>query len=348
MTMTELSPTLDEWSKLYQAVIRVKKIAPWEWMTETDIFGVQNPETNQLGFISFMGMLGEHFAVAVYLNPEGLYSFWGFQRLADTAPSEVLFEVLLGLLHLQASFENRNELHQKDRDLIKELGLKFRGRQAWPMFRSYRPGFCPWYLEAWEVCFLTHALEQAAEVALRFKDDSTMLDTSNDSSYLVRAPRKEKGTLVWTDRIVTVPPPEAKLIPIKIDVDALAAVEKLPQVRQRFEMDCFILPTRIAEKDTRPFFPYMLLLIESNSGMILSTELLQPHPSLEVMWGSVPMTLVSQFARFGVLPSQISVRSPLLIQLLQPLAEALGFELKATPVLRSLDQARESLRQVLA
>jgi hypothetical protein len=346
--MTELSPTLDEWSKLYQAVIRVKEIAPWEWMTEADIFGVQNPETNQLGFVSVMGMLGEHFAVAVYLDAEGLYGFWGFQHLADTAPSEVLSEVLLGLLHLQASFENRNELHQKDRDLIKELGLKFRGRQAWPMFRSYRPGFWPWYLEAWEVRFLTHALEQAVEVALRFKDDSTMLETSNDSSYLVRVPRKEEGTLVWTDRIVTVPPLEAKPIPIKMDVDALAAVKKLPQVRQRFEMDCFMLSTRIAEKDTRPFFPYMLLLVESSSGMILGTELLQPHPSLEAMLGSVPATLVSQFDRLGVVPSGISVRVPLLVQLLQPLGEALGFELKETSVLPSLDQARESLRQMLA
>jgi len=188
--MTELSPTLDEWSKLYTAAIRVKEIAPWEWMTEADIFGVksrfasplrseQDPETEQLGFVSVMGMLGEHLALAVYLGPEGLYGFWGFQRLADTAKDasrqgkpfllsrilsdDVLPEVFFRLPHFQTSFENRNELRQKDRDLIKQLGLKFRGRQAWPMFRSYRPGFWPWYLEAWEVRFLTHALEQAVE-----------------------------------------------------------------------------------------------------------------------------------------------------------------------------------------
>ncbi len=28
-------------------------------MTEADIFGVQNPETDELGFVSVMGMLGE-------------------------------------------------------------------------------------------------------------------------------------------------------------------------------------------------------------------------------------------------------------------------------------------------
>ncbi|HIE29522.1 TPA: hypothetical protein EYP66_19810 [Candidatus Poribacteria bacterium] len=28
--MAELSPTLDEWRKLYEAAIRMKEIAPWE------------------------------------------------------------------------------------------------------------------------------------------------------------------------------------------------------------------------------------------------------------------------------------------------------------------------------
>jgi hypothetical protein len=346
--MNDLSPTLDEWRQLYETVIRVKEIAPWEWMTEADIFGVQDPETEQLGFVSVMGMLGEHLAVAVYLGAEGLYGFWGFQRLVDTAPSETLSEVLLGLLHLQASFENRNDLHQKDRDLIKQLGFRFRGRQAWAMFRSYRPGFWPWYLEAWEVRFLTHALEQAMEVALRFKEDRAILDTPNDDSYVVRTPRAEKESLVWEDQIVTVAPPEPKPIPIAMDADQLEAAKQLPRLRQPLEIDCFTLPTRIEEKGARPYLPYMLLAVDSNSGMILGTELLRPQPSLEAMWGSVPLTLVSQFGHLGMLPSQISVRSPLLLQLFQPLAEALAFELELTSVLPSIDQAREGLLQMFS
>jgi hypothetical protein len=38
-------PSLKEWRTLYEAAIRVKKIAPWDWMDETDIFGVQNGKT---------------------------------------------------------------------------------------------------------------------------------------------------------------------------------------------------------------------------------------------------------------------------------------------------------------
>ncbi len=338
--MTELSPTLDEWRRLYQAAIHVKEIAPWKWMTETDVFGVQNPETDEIGFVSVMGALGEHLSLALYLGPEGLYSFWGFQQIADSAPPEAV----LGMLHLQASFEDRNTLSKKDRDVIKELGFKFRGRQAWPMFRSYRPGFFPWYLEAAEARFLAHALEQAVDVALRFKEDPAMLDTTDDDGYLVRVPREKEGALVWEDRFEIVSPPDPEPISIAMDLDVLEEVSQLPRSRHTLEMDFFMVPMQVSEeRGARPYFPHMLLVVESDSGMVLGSELLSPESGLEAMWGEVPVTVVHQLARIGVVPYQIKVRSSLLAQLLDTLVEDLGFEIKATRNLRSLDHAKEFL-----
>jgi hypothetical protein len=90
--------------------------------------------------------------------------------------------------------------------VIKELGLKFRGRQEWPMFRSYRPGYLPWYLEAPEARTLTYALEQAVEVVLRFEEDPGMLAPADEESYLVRLPREVRGNLVSEDEVVRLPP----------------------------------------------------------------------------------------------------------------------------------------------
>jgi hypothetical protein len=50
--MTELQPTLNDWRRLYQAAMSFKEIAPWEWMAETDVFGVQDPERGEIGFVS--------------------------------------------------------------------------------------------------------------------------------------------------------------------------------------------------------------------------------------------------------------------------------------------------------
>ena len=340
--MPEPAPTNDEWRQLYQAATRLKEVAPWEWMEETDVFGVQNPETKDLGFASVMGQLGEHLAVAVYLGAEGLYRFWAFEKVAPTAPPEALLE----LPHLQASFEDRSALSDRDRAVIKELGLKFRGRQAWPLFRSYRPGFFPWYLEAPEARFLRHVLEQTMDVAPRFKEDPALLATPDENSYLVRVPREEGGALAWEDRVVAVPPPEPETIPIRLDAKVLEQVRRLSRTLQALEVDLYMLQTLVGERGARPYTPYMLLVVDSASGFILGSELLTADPNLSAMLGSIPLRLLAVIARFGALPGEIRVRSPLLLQLLQPVAERVGVEVVRTRAMPSLAAARRSLTRM--
>jgi hypothetical protein len=339
--MKKNQPTIEEWRALHEAAIRIKETAPWEWMTETDIFGLQNPETDQFGFVSVMGMMGEHYAASVYLGSEGLYKFWDFEETGHLVAPERLLEIP----QLQLSFDNRNELNERDRKLIKQLGFKFRGQHEWPMFRSYRPGFAPWFLERDEARFLTHALNQLSEVAPRFKENPSLLEPSNDDDYLMRVPRQEGNTLVWEDRLMSAPPPEPVSISIPMDIDALGALKQLPVSKSRLEVDLFMFPSPIQEKEDRPFFPYVLLVIDAQSGMILGNEMLKPEPSLEAMWGLVPMKLVQQLARARIAPKEVTVRSELLSQLLLPLAESLGFKLKQSDVLPGMDMAKEFLFQ---
>jgi hypothetical protein len=334
------APTLTEWRNLYQAAMRLKEVAPWQWMSETDVFGVQNPETGELGFVSIMGELGQHLALALYLGAAGLHSFWAYQQHESAPP-----EALLGLLHLQAAFEDREFLSQKDRDVARELGLKFRGRQAWLMFRSYRPGFFPWYLEAWEARFLTIALEQAVEVALRFREKPTLLSTGDEQSYLMRVSRREGDALVWEDQVVAVPSIEPETVPIVMDLQMLERVKRLPKSQITLEMDFFAMQIPMRDTGDRPVFPHMLLLVDRDSDMILAVDFLTPERGLLQMWGELPLKLVCEFERMGVVPQRIAARSSLLIQLLGTLVEELGFEVTSKGRLRSLDRAKRYLLQ---
>ncbi|GAB4459561.1 MAG: hypothetical protein Fur0044_52250 [Anaerolineae bacterium] len=339
--MSENQPTLEEWRRLYEAWGQFKEIAPWEWMDETRIFGVQDPESGQLGFVSVMGSLGEHYAIALYLGREGLY---GFHALEQAGP-EMTPEQVLNVPQLQASFEDREMLHERDRSLIKQLGLKFRGRQAWPLFRSYRPGFAPWFLEAAEARFLTHALAQAQEVALRFRDNWTLL--TRGSHYLVRVARKEKGQLVWQDQSMTVPPPEPASIQLRMDLDTLAALRQQPHGGFTLEMDLFMLPSAFRDEGERPYYAYSLLTVDKRSGMILGQELLPPLLSLLDMYSQIPLKVVYLLSQIGSRPKEIRVRSPILYQLLATLEKELGFKLKSTNQLALLDSVKEDLFRFL-
>ncbi len=337
--MAEARPITEEWRQLYRLAGRVREISPWNRMTEMDVFGVQNPETGVIGFVSVMGMENDHFAVTMYQGIKALYDFWDFQDTSLFDAPERVMEIP----QLQVSFEDRSFLERKDRQIIKRLGLSFKGRQAWPMFRSMRPGFLPWYLNGSEARFLAYALEQTLEINSRFEKDDYLLDFDEGDDYLVRVPVKKGNSLVWEDKIMEVPPPSPEPIPITVDRRDLDNLRNVSKGSLTLEIDFFIFPVKVGDNTQRPSLPYLLMVVESKSGMVVGHETFLADPSLEDMWGKVPGALVHQFSKTGIIPGEIRVRSGLLYALLQPIAEELRFRLRQNDYLPSLDEAKEEL-----
>jgi hypothetical protein len=167
-------PSLDEWQALYEAATAFKKARCWEWMYDDDLFGVMDPETGEIAYCCIMGQLGEQYALGAYLGSEGLQSILDMMEGPDKFSTDLFFIQKC----IMASFENREDLEKEDRAMIKELGLKFRGKKQWPQFRSYEPGLYPWFIDAWECRFLTLALQQALEVSLRCRSSKAIIDLS--------------------------------------------------------------------------------------------------------------------------------------------------------------------------
>ena len=330
---------LSEWRGLYEATMLFQQAAPWKWMVETDLLGVKDPENDRIGFASVMGEIGKHQALAVYLGSEGLFGFLKTQADSSPSGSEVLFEIP----QLQVSFEDRAFLLKQDMTIIKRLSLKFLGRNAWPLFRSWRAGFLPWFLEREEVRFLTIALEQSLDVALRFKEDLSLLKPQGEFRHLVRVSREGGKGIEWEDEILTVPPPEPARILIEMDSGILGELGQFPQSDIVLETDFFMSPSPISEPGKRPFLPYILLMVEASSGFVVGFRLLDARISLESMWGSIPSAIVQLLAEKGLLPRTLAVRSPMLLGLLGSLASALPVDVKHVPSLPSLDEAKEEM-----
>lgn len=345
--MAKDQPTLDEWRKLYAAAGAVKELAPWQWMYEDNIFGVQEPATQETGFVSVMGAGGEHFAVAVYKGAAALYDFLELQAAAQSgAADEIEPERVLGLAQLQASFEDRDLLEKEDREVIKKLGLKFHGANAWPQFRSYVPGLLPWFITAPEARLLTCALELLLDVAPRSRAAASLLGTAADQ-FLIRTPRAENEGLVWEDQIVRVPPPppSAPLV-VPLEPQQIAPLKQLPLTNHVIELEVAMLPTPVAEKKERPFFPYALLIVDANSGMIIGMEMMQPRPSLAEMRAAVPQRVAAFLAQLPALPNQFHVRADWLAAVLQPLAAELGIQVKQARQLPGVEQALDFMQQM--
>lgn len=330
-------PSLDDWKKLYDLMAQLKELAPWDWMEEDDIFGIRIPETGELGFISVMGTLGEHLAVAVYQGVKGLGGFW---QMHSKGP-KLTPELVLQIPQLQASFEDRDLIEKEDRDVIKQLGLKYRGTKAWPQFRSYRPGCFPWFIEKDEANILICALEQVLEIAPRFQENPDLFMPATDQDYLVRV--NKNGT--WEDSVQRIALREEKIIDLLMNEEALEHLHTLMPGKFILEIDFYMMEEPVQEKrNERPFFPFMFMLADHESGMILGVDMLTPLPTLEEMWSEIPAIVVEKLAD-DLPPKEIHVKDDMLYLLLQPVAEEVGFNLKKQPRLKQIDRAKRELQK---
>ncbi len=330
------SPTLKEWKRLYDLMAQVKELAPWEWMEEDDIFGIQISGIKELGFVSVMGTLGEHLAVAVYQGVKGLGGFWQMHSMGPKLTPEFALQIP----QVQASFEDRELITKEDRDVMKQLGVKYRGAKAWPQFRSYRPGCFPWFIEKDEARILTCALEQVLEMAPRFRENPDIFMPATDQDYLVRV----NNNGIWEDSVQQVVLREEKILDLQMNDEALAHLRTLMPGKFILEIDFYMMEEPVQEKrNERPFFPFILMLADHESGMIVGIDMLTPLPSLEEMWSEIPAIVVEKLAD-GLPPREIHIKDDMLYILLQSVAEEAGFNLKKQPRLKQIDRAKKELR----
>ena len=130
-----IQPTLMEWKALYETADVFKQSACWQWLDDGAIFGVEDPEDGLRYYCSVMGGGGMEYGLMAFRGIDGLEYLCRLLAQEDDIETSDLAEDAMFLQNsLTCSFENREDLAREDLAVIKELGLKFRDRQQWPMF----------------------------------------------------------------------------------------------------------------------------------------------------------------------------------------------------------------------
>ncbi len=323
------------WIELFQAATDFKKLAPWTWMFDDQVFGVQNPATAEIGYCCVLGALGKVFALMVYLGTEGL------QVHEDVIHNRITpDEMFLRQRCVAAYFEDRQDLGKPDLELIKTLGLKFRGRGAWPMFRSFVPEYLPWFLTDAEAQYLALALQQAMEMARRCRENPKVLRAPKRHQFLVRVTRPGEDPYVWEDAWlrprVLIPP---KLAPAPLDEVRLQKIRKnLPKKTAAWEVESFHLPCPTGDEG-RPYFPRAMLWIDRATGLLLQSQLSSP-PDYRRDFLDRFMEVIE---RRREVPEKVLVGKEDTLALLKPLADKLQIKIRIAKRLRFLEEARDSL-----
>jgi hypothetical protein len=321
--MTITNENRQIWLDFFRAAEAFRDLKPWEWMYDSDLFGVQDPVSGKIGYCCVMGNLGEHFGITIYSGEDGLNSYYEMLEFGQDDP------MMAGLRQncLSISFEDREDLPEQDRKFFKALGVKFRGRKQWVLAQEFSPGYLPWHISEAQVPFLTVALQQAVNVASSVRENSEMLQF-DEEKVLVRVPKPMGNSFAWENQISDMP-----------DINTSIALKPIPSLMQKakqmHQSDAALLlslafapsPTRVDAK-SRPFFPMIAVLMEQEQGVILAFEMFQP----DELEAKIQHWLLGAFEKTkDALPQKLIMSNGYGASLLEDIVDEMGIELYVSP-----------------
>ena len=175
-------PSTREWRDLHETFNEYCQAKPWHWLGDDDLVVVEHPSKEYKGYCAAMGRAGIEYGLAVYIGDEGLAGYLSLMTGEADPDSPDSIDSMRSLAALLA---DRETLDNRDRAIIRDLGLKYRGRGRWPLFRSTVPGYMPWLLDADEAVFLTMALRNIMDVAARMSRGELDLYAEDEPSLVL-------------------------------------------------------------------------------------------------------------------------------------------------------------------
>lgn len=330
--------------KLFGLAFEYKKTKLWNILWDRDIFAVKLSD-GRIGYISIMGAAGKHCALGLYIGEDGFQSFRSSIDVDEyLLPPLEAHEYLLKQDCLQCAFEGKDEVTEEEREDAKKYarahGIRIAGKNAYPYFAKYQPNCCPWHLETeQEQEDLCEALAAAIEMAELLKEKSPdELGFHQFHMELDEAPMLELRDGVYVLENIKLPEAKpAKWPAAKAGNDI--AIANLKKAAREGLWECEIvryLEPIQDEPDEIPFFPVILLAVESATDFILPISVVEdyeenPDNLLNVFMDALLMQKVC--------PAEIKVRDERTYAFLKAFCDRMKIAISIEKELPSLDDA---------
>jgi len=339
---------------LYDIAFRFKKAKLWNKLYDSQLFAVAHSD-GTIGYCCAMGMMGEHLALAVYPGAAGMDSYRLMGKDRDEMSELETMETALSQNCVMLSFENKDELHPKElaevRAYCAARGLSLRGRKAFPQFQRFRPHYFPWYVtDEADQTHLYEALE--AGLAVSAKLDETVpadLGFTEGPPFHRRIPllRKENGGFAW--ETVPLPEPLPVVYPSAVLRDDIALAKLIKSKKRGGEWACDVFmhispmsdekseSGAVEEPVNAPFYPYLLLIVDNKSGMVLNAQLSENPEDYTEKFAQVVLEVAHNSGK----PSRVLVRNERARALFTKLSAQLGAELMLKKHIPHLEEAEQ-------
>lgn len=342
---------------LYDLALQFRKTKLWLRLYDSQLFAVRHSD-GSIGYICIMGMMGEHLALAEYPGDAGMdaYRKMGVERdgmdIFDEHEAMMLQDCLM------VSFQNKSDL--RDREVAEvnaytaSHSATLRGKKAFPQFERFSPHHFPWRLDdETDQKHLQESLEAALEVS-----DRLILTPPEELGFTEGAPversipllEKTNGAFVWGSIGLGTAREEGFVSPEITDDISLAKLAKCKKRSGEWACDIFMHLEAMSDESengedvvdpiSAPYFPYVLLITETESGMVLGAQIAKELEDTDVFVGS----LVNLTLKLGK-PTRILVSNKRTQAFLKHLAPVLGAELVKRKSIPALEEAKDGFTE---
>ena len=340
---------------LYAAAFRYKKAKIWKLLWDSEVFAVKL-KSGEIGYVCVMGKNGEYNALGLYIGKEG---FESYRLMADmNCFSGSVFrerEWLLRQKCLQAALQNKEDLLPEEVDearaYAKKDGIRLSGKNAFPQFIKYEQGCHPWKIKTQEDMAALHETMEAAvllaDTLKSRKPEQMGIVSINRDTEEVPLFSVESGKLVQKGFAPLPAMPEERYPYAKAENQiALAAVKKLPK-KGIWESELIRLPEAVQnDPEETPYYPLMLILVESKSRFLLPIPLLGRD---ETDAQSMLQAFAEACKSYKVRPQEIRCRDERTYALLKDFCEKSGMKIGVHKGrMKALDDAQAELWERMA
>ena len=249
-----------KWEEVYANTLAITSLQPWEKIPESVPLIYHKKDCDEPVVFSIWGYSSDICGVACY------FSFHDYlcamKRLKSknlkNEPIFLLQNMILGI------WGDREEVSKENKALIKELGLKFRGKGGWLFFETYAERCEPRFLNYEETVLLADALGNLCLMLEAVFKKGLKVDFENGETVQ----RSSGDDDVWYNAAVGYKNMQ-ELLPVTVisqseQLDALAA---MPAGSRIVELDerCMPVPAR-DDKTGVAYCPLLISAADSKSG----------------------------------------------------------------------------------
>ena len=305
------------WKELYSCVNEWIQLQPWQHVWSQDFVGIEINDTTY--YCTMMATLRECIGLSIYEGEQG----WSDLQSISCEYEEVRVTqyVMYDQTCLTFYMGNREEVPKGQKEMIKALGFKYRGRGNWPYFLSFQSRFYPYEINDIQAQIMLDVFKQLIPLMKAYMHQE--VDVDFEEGQMLYAYYDQK----WIYEARDLPLVKDKFP--RLELTDKEFVRNLSKSSREFIIDLeYLRGGFIDEAYDRPLSGLVFLAMELESQEIVNAKMLkvEEEQSQECLY--LFCTLLEEYGK----PTDIYVRKPRVYNALSSLCHECGIEIHITPL----------------